>query len=332
MADPEPTEQDVETAPPQVKPKPSRRSEPTRALGEADDVRLYLEAAAREPLLTKEEEVELAMAIEKGEEGEAKLAQGRLKSEVSIRRAKENVRKGREARQRFIRANLRLVVSIARKYQGQGLPFLDLVQEGNIGLMRAVELFDWRRGFKFSTYATWWIRQAITRAIADRGRQIRLPVHVHDQIRKLRRTYVQFSQRMGRDPTPEELGLALGLPQEEIERLLEAERREPVSLQAPVGEDTELGDLLEQADEQSPLDAVEDAMLREEIGNAVLNVLDSRERRVIALRYGLGNGHAMSLRDVGKQMGLSGERVRLIEREALRKLRNSEIINAAGWI
>ena len=327
MADPEPTEEREEQ-----KPKPTRRSEPTRALGEADDVRLYLEAAAREPLLTKEEEVELAIAIEKGEEAEAKLAGGRLKSEVSIRKAKETMRKGREARQRFIRANLRLVVSIARKYQGQGLPFLDLVQEGNIGLMRAVELFDWRRGFKFSTYATWWIRQAITRAIADRGRQIRLPVHVHDQIRKLRRTFVQYSQRMGRDPTPEELADALGLPMEEIERLLEAERREPVSLQAPVGEDTELGDLLEQADEQSPLDQVEDAMLREEIGQAVANVLDARERRVIALRYGLGNGHAMSLRDVGKQMGLSGERVRLIEREALRKLRNSEIINAAGWI
>jgi RNA polymerase primary sigma factor len=312
--------------------RPTRRSEPTRALGEADDVRLYLEAAAREPLLTKEEEVELAMAIEHGEEAQARLQAGRLKSEVSIRKAKEAVRKGESARQRFIRANLRLVVSIARKYQGQGLPFLDLVQEGNIGLMRAVELFDWRRGFKFSTYATWWIRQAITRAIADRGRQIRLPVHVHDQIRKLRRTFVQYSQRMGRDPTAEEIADLIGLPLEEVERLMEAERREPVSLQAPVGEDTELGDLLEQADEQSPLDAVEDAMLRDEIGQAVLNVLDPRERRVIALRYGLGNGHAMSLRDVGKQMGLSGERVRLIEREALRKLRQAEIINAAGWI
>jgi RNA polymerase primary sigma factor len=315
-----------------AQPKRTRRSEPTRALGEADDVRLYLEAAAREPLLTKEEEVELAMAIEHGEEAEQRLAGGRLRSDKTIRQSKDLVRKGRAARQRFIRANLRLVVSIARKYQGQGLPFLDLVQEGNIGLMRAVELFDWRRGFKFSTYATWWIRQAITRAIADRGRQIRLPVHVHDQIRKMRRTVVQFSQRMGRDPTPEELSKMLDVPAEEVDRLMEAERREPVSLQAPVGEDTELGDLLQQADEQSPLDAVEDAMLREEIGQAVLNVLDDRERKVIALRYGLGNGHPMSLRDVGKQMGLSGERVRLIEREALRKLRDSEIVNAAGWI
>src|SRR5437879_2549661 len=235
-----------------AEPRPTRRSEPTRALSEADDVRLYLEAAAREPLLTKEEEVQLAMAIEHGEEAQQRLISGRLRSETSIRKSKELVRKGHAARQRFIRANLRLVVSIARKYQGQGLPFLDLVQEGNIGLMRAVELFDWRRGFKFSTYATWWIRQAITRAIADRGRQIRLPVHVHDQIRKMRRTWVQFSQKMGRDPTPDELAYALGVPMDEVDRLLEAERREPVSLQAPGGEDTELGDRPEQADEQSP--------------------------------------------------------------------------------
>src|SRR2546425_8116978 len=269
-----------------AEPRPTRRSEPTRALGEADDVRLYLEAAAREPLLTKEEEVELAMAIEHGEEAEAKLEGGRLKSEVSIRKAKETVRKGQAARRRFIRANLRLVVSIARKYQGQGLPFLDLIQEGNIGLMRAVELFDWRRGFKFSTYATWWIRQAITRAIADRGRQIRLPVHVHDQIRKMRRTWIQFSQRMGRDPTPEELSKALAVPLEEVDRLLEAERREPVSLQAPVGEDTELGDLLEQAEEQSPLDAVEDAMLRPEIGQAVRDGAAPREAPAGGPRHG----------------------------------------------
>src|SRR5881396_3398309 len=197
--------------------------EPARPLGtdDADDLRLYLEAAAREPLLTKEEEVELAIIIEHGKESEDKLRAGRLRSEKSILKARQAVKKAEAARQRFIMANLRLVVSVARKYQGQGLPLLDLIQEGNIGLMRAVELFDWRRGFKFSTYATWWIRQAITRAIADRGRQIRLPVHVHDQSRKLRRTFVQFSQRMGRDPTPEELGLSLGIPMDEVDRLLE---------------------------------------------------------------------------------------------------------------
>src|SRR5512133_523700 len=202
--------------------------EPARPLGtdDADDLRLYLEAAAREPLLTKEEEVELAIIIEHGKEAEEKLRGGRLRSEKSIMKARQTVRKAEAARQRFIMANLRLVVSVARKYQGQGLPLLDLIQEGNIGLMRAVELFDWRRGFKFSTYATWWIRQAITRAIADRGRQIRLPVHVHDQIRKLRRTFVQYSQKYGRDPQAHELAKALALPVEEVERLLEAERRE----------------------------------------------------------------------------------------------------------
>src|SRR6266511_884128 len=310
-------------------PKPNRRSEPTRALGEADDVRLYLEAAAREPLLTKEEEVELAMAIERGEEAEARLQGGRLKSETSIRKAKEAVRKGHSARQRFIRANLRLVVSIARKYQGQGLPFLDLVQEGNIGLMRAVELFDWRRGFKFSTYATWWIRQAITRAIADRGRQIRLPVHVHDQIRKLNRTRFQFAQQHGREPTPQELAKALDTTVDEIDDLTEMGRREPLSLQAPVGEETELGDLIEEADSEGQFSEVEDALLREEIGEAVDRVLDERERHVVELRYGLHNGRPLSLRETGKVLGLSGERVRLIEREALRKLRDSKEIAGA---
>src|SRR5881409_3733720 len=208
-------------------------AEPARPLGtdDADDLRLYLEAAAREPLLTKEEEVMLAMTIEKGKEAEERLRAGRLKAERSVLKAHQDIRTAEAARKRFIMANLRLVVSVARKYQGQGLPLLDLIQEGNIGLMRAVELFDWRRGFKFSTYATWWIRQGITRAIADRGRQIRLPVHVHDQIRKLRRTFVQYSQKHGRDPSPDELAQALGLPIEEIDRLLEAERREPVSLQ-----------------------------------------------------------------------------------------------------
>jgi len=313
---------------PARRPGPIRRSRPDRAQGDAAS--MYLEAAGSEPLLTKGEEVELAIRIERGRAAEAKLQSGRLRSETSIRKAKETAGKGKEARQRFIRANLRLVVSVARRYQVQGLPFLDLVQEGNIGLMRALDLFDWRRGFKFSTYATWWIRQAVTRAIAERGRQIRVPVHVHDKIRILSRIRAEFSQTRGREATPQELVERMGLPIEEVERLIEVERREPVSLQLPVGEDTELGDLL--ADEQSPPDAVEDAMLREEIGRAVMNELDPRERRVLVLRYGLGNGHTMTFRDVGKIIGLSGERVRLIEREALQKLRQSEIVSAAGWI
>ena len=312
---------------PARRPRPIRRSRPDGAQGDAAS--MYLEAAGREPLLTKEEEVELAIRIERGRGAEAKLQSGRLRSKTSIGKAKETALKGNEARRRFILANLRLVVSVARKYQGQGLPFLDLVQEGNIGLMRALDLFDWSRGFKFSTYATWWIRQAVIRAIADRGRQIRVPVHVHDRIRILSRIRAEFGQTHGREAAPQELAKRIGLPIEEVEWLIEVERREPFSLHLPVGENTELGDLL--ADEQSLPDAVEDAMLREGIGQALTNELDPRERRVLVLLYGLGNGHAMTLRNVGKIIGLSGERVRLIEREALQKLRESEIISAAGW-
>jgi len=306
-------------------------AEPARPLGtdDADDLRLYLEAAAREPLLTKEEEVELAQTIERGKEAEEKLAAGRVRSDATIRRLRTDMRVAEAARQRFIMANLRLVVSVARKYQGQGLPLLDLIQEGNIGLMRAVELFDWRRGFKFSTYATWWIRQGITRAIADRSRSIRLPVHIHDRLRKLNRSRFQFAQTKGREPTREELAQILDTTVEEVDDLTEMGRREPLSLQSPVGEETELGDLIEEQDSEGQFNEVEDALLRQEIDEAVEDLLDERERQVVALRYGLDSGQPLSLRETGKVLGLSGERVRLIEREALRKLRNSDEIAAA---
>ena len=306
-------------------------AEPARPLGtdDADDLRLYLEAAAREPLLTKEQEIELAQTIEKGKAAEERLAAGRVRSDTTIRRLRADMRIAEAARQRFIMANLRLVVSVARKYQGQGLPLLDLIQEGNIGLMRAVELFDWRRGFKFSTYATWWIRQGITRAIADRSRSIRLPVHIHDRLRKLNRSRFQFAQTKGREPTREELAQILDTTVEEVDDLTEMGRREPLSLQSPVGEETELGELIEEADSEGQFNEVEDALLREEIGEAVEDLLDERERQVVALRYGLDSGQPLSLRETGKVLGLSGERVRLIEREALRKLRSSEEIAAA---
>jgi RNA polymerase sigma factor (sigma-70 family) len=306
-------------------------AEPARPLGtdDADDLRLYLEAAAREPLLTKQEEIDLAQTIERGKAAEERLAAGRVRSDKTIRKLRAEIRVAEAARQRFIMANLRLVVSVARKYQGQGLPLLDLIQEGNIGLMRAVELFDWRRGFKFSTYATWWIRQGITRAIADRSRSIRLPVHIHDRLRKLNRSRFQFAQTKGREPTREELAQILDTTVQEVDDLTEMGRREPLSLQSPVGEETELGDLIEEVDSEGQFNEVEDALLREEIGEAVEDLLDDRERQVVALRYGLDSGQPLSLRETGKVLGLSGERVRLIEREALRKLRNSEEIAAA---
>jgi len=214
--------------------------EPARPLGtdDADDLRLYLEAAAREPLLTKEEEVELAMTIEAGKEAEERLRAGRLRSEKSIAKARREVRTAEAARQRFIMANLRLVVSVARKYQGQGLPLLDLIQEGNIGLMRAVELFDWRRGFKFSTYATWWIRQAVTRALADKGRTIRIPVHVVEKLNQISRAERVLIGQLGREPTVEEIGEAAGLPADEVEEILRS-AQPTVSLEKPVGEEEE---------------------------------------------------------------------------------------------
>jgi RNA polymerase primary sigma factor len=292
---------------------------------DVDDLRLYLEAAGAEPLLTKEEEVDLAITIEHGKEAEQKLASGRIRSDKTKRKLRDAIRKAERARRRFILANLRLVVSIAKKYQGQGLPLLDLIQEGNIGLMRGVELFDWRRGFKFSTYATWWIRQAITRAIADRGRQIRIPVHVHERIRKVRQVRDRLAQQTGRDPTPEEIAKAAGVRVDELDILEVASRREPRSLQEPVGEDTELGDLVAQVEAESPVDAVEDALLREEIGQAVETALEPLEREVVVLRYGLGTGHPLSLREVAEMVGVSAETVRKVERIALRKLRESEL-------
>ena len=290
-----------------------------------DDLRLYLEAAGAEPLLTKEEEVELAIEIEHGKEAEKRMASGRIRSDKTKRHLRDQIRRSERARRRFILANLRLVVSIAKKYQGQGLPLLDLIQEGNIGLMRGVELFDWRRGFKFSTYATWWIRQAITRAIADRGRQIRIPVHVHERIRKIRQVRERLMQQTGRQPTPEEIAKEADVPVEALDQLEQASRREPRSLQEPVGEDTELGDLVAQVETDGAVDIVEDAMLREEIGSAVQEALEPLEHEVVILRYGLGTGHPLSLREVAEMVGVSAETVRKVERIALRKLRESEL-------
>jgi RNA polymerase sigma factor (sigma-70 family) len=298
--------------------------------GQTDEVRPYLERASREPLLTKEDEADLGRAMERGKAAEERLERGRLSSPASVNRAKRDVHEAHRARARFIVANLRLVVSIARRYQGQGLPLIDLIQEGNLGLMRAVELFDWRRGFKFSTYATWWIRQAITRGLSDRGRTIRIPVHLGEQFRRLNSAARTLAQQLGREPTPHEIADAVDLPAEEVQRLQVLDRRQPMSLQAPVGEETELGELIEEPESQAPLEEVENEMVRQDIGQTLDTVLTEQQRTVLSLRYGLGNDIPLSLREAGRRVGLSGERVRLIEREALDKLRQSEVLAAAA--
>jgi RNA polymerase primary sigma factor len=308
----------------------TRRERREPALG--DELRRYLEWAAEEPLLTKEDEVTLAQTIERGADAARRLASGRIRAEKTLSRLQEDIRLAEEARQRFILANLRLVVSVAKKYQGQGLPLLDLIQEGNIGLMRAVELFDWRRGFKFSTYATWWIRQAITRAVADRARTIRLPVHVHDRIRRMRMAARDLAQRSGREPSLEEVAEAIGVTPEEVSELMEVDGREPVSLHIPVGHDsdTELGDLIEESEAEGPEAEAEETLTRERVQEALYEVLSDQERRIIALRFGFDGRGSRSLREAGRELGMSAERVRTIERDALEKLRRSEAVRTAA--
>ena len=293
-----------------------------------DEVRVYLDLAGREPLLTKEQEVELAMAVERGRDAQRRLATGRIRSPRTKERLEGEIRRAAEARERFIVSNLRLVVSVAKRYQGQGLTLLDLVQEGNLGLMRAVELFDWRRGFKFSTYATWWIRQAITRAVADRGRTIRLPVHVSDRIRKVKAVAREIEQRTGHQPAPDVVAEAIGLSREAVVELLELERREPVSLETPVGDDAVLGEFVEASDEPGPDEEVLDRLGTEAVLRAVES-LGERDRAVLELRFGLDGAAPRSLREVGHVLGLSAERVRMLERDALARLRASPELAAA---
>ena len=261
----------------------------------ADPVRMYLREIGKIPLLTKEEEVELAKRVEAGDE---------------------------EAKKKLIEANLRLVVSIAKKYIGRGLSFLDLIQEGNLGLIRAVEKFDYRKGFKFSTYATWWIRQAITRAIADQARTIRIPVHMAETINKLIRVSRQLVQQLGREPTVEEIAQALELPPEKVEDIQRI-AQEPVSLETPIGEeeDSQLGDFIEDKDSPNPEEATAGQLLREQL-EEMLGELTEREREVLRLRFGLEDGRAHTLEEVGKRFNVTRERIRQIEAKALRKLRH----------
>lgn len=260
-----------------------------------DPVRMYLKEIGRIPLLTPEEEVELAKRMEQGDE---------------------------EAKRRLIEANLRLVVSIAKRYVGRGMLFLDLIQEGNLGLIKAVEKFDYRKGYKFSTYATWWIRQAITRAIADQARTIRIPVHMVETINKLIRVSRHLLQELGREPTPEEIAKEMGISEEKVREIMKI-AQEPVSLETPIGEeeDSHLGDFIEDQDAQAPAEEASYRLLREQL-NEVLQTLTEREQRVLRLRFGLDDGRARTLEEVGQKFGVTRERIRQIEAKTLRKLRH----------
>jgi RNA polymerase primary sigma factor len=289
-----------------------------------DTIGLYLKEVSRVPLLTAEEEVELAQRIERGRMAREELARGNVNTRrrIELRRLIED---GWAAREHLITANSRLVISVAKKYMGRGVPFLDLIQEGNIGLIRATKKFDYRRGHKFSTYATWWIRQAVTRAIADQGRTIRVPVHMGDQINKLLRIQHQLTQRLGREPTVEELADALDVPPKKVENMIQVARR-PLSLETPTDdeEDSVLGDFIEDDEAPAPDDMATYNLLREHL-EEVLNGLPPREVRILQLRYGLLDGQAYTLEEVGRKMGVTRERVRQIEAQALSRLRHPTI-------
>ena len=319
-----------------VIPKASKRtSRSTRKRSDAmtgvaltgDPVRMYLKEIGKVSLLTAAEEVDLAMKIEAGLEAMARLEAAKEEgaeplNRREVRRLTRIEQVGHDAKQDLIEANLRLVVSIAKRYVGRGMLFLDLIQEGNLGLIRAVEKFDYTKGFKFSTYATWWIRQAITRAIADQARTIRIPVHMVETINKLVRIQRQLLTELGREPTPEEIGEQMEITAERV-REIQKISQEPVSLETPIGEeeDSQLGDFIEDEDAVAPPDFASERLLREQL-NKILNELGDRERKVIELRFGLIDGHQRTLEEVGREFGVTRERIRQIESKTLAKLRH----------
>ena len=289
-------------------------------LSSNDTVGMYLKEMARVPLLTTEEEIDLAMRLEAGDEAARKL-----RTNPNHKRAHElqqRVQDGVLAREHLIKANTRLVVSIAKKYMARGVPFLDLIQEGNLGLMKAVEKFDYRRGYRFSTYATWWIRQTITRAIADQGRTIRVPVHMSDRIRRLYRVARTLEPDYGRKPTPEEIATEMNIDPRKVRWMLRVSWQ-PLSLERPVGEDddSEFGHFIENDSLPSPSQSTFDKMLHEKI-DVLLDTLTPREARILRLRFGLLNGRSHTLEEVGEKFGLTRERIRQIEGKALRRLRH----------
>jgi RNA polymerase primary sigma factor len=304
-----------------------RRADTSITMLTGDPVRMYLKEIGKVPLLTAAEEIDLAMKIEAGvaatEKLEAAEAEGAEPLDRRERRRLSRIEQvGLDAKQQLIEANLRLVVSIAKRYVGRGMLFLDLIQEGNLGLIRAVEKFDYTKGFKFSTYATWWIRQAITRAIADQARTIRIPVHMVETINKLVRIQRQLLQELGREPTPEEIAEEMDLTPERV-REIQKISQEPVSLETPIGEeeDSQLGDFIEDNEAVVPPDAASFSMLQEQLSK-VLDGLAERERKVISLRFGLEDGHPRTLEEVGREFGVTRERIRQIESKTLAKLRH----------
>ncbi|MFN4294309.1 MAG: sigma-70 family RNA polymerase sigma factor [Thermoflexales bacterium] len=289
---------------------------------EADDtVGLYLKEIGRVALLTAPQEVDLAQRMERGREAREQLQSDPNLTPEDRERLEMLVEDGMAAREHLINANSRLVISVAKKYIGRGVPFLDLIQEGNIGLIRAAKKFDWRRGHKFSTYATWWIRQAVTRAIADQGRTIRVPVHMGDQINRLLRASHQLTQELGRDPTVAELAEALNVTVRKAEQMIQVARR-PISLETPTDDEEEsvLGDFIPDEDSPAPVEMVTNQMLREQLAD-ILDTLPPREVRILQLRYGLLDGETYTLEEVGRKLGVTRERVRQIEAQALSRLR-----------
>lgn len=298
-----------------------------------DPVRMYLKEIGKVPLLSADEEIELAQNMEDAAVATEKInvLKGRLdgaseeeKAEIKqeIKTLQRDVDKGADAKKRLAEANLRLVVSIAKRYVGRGMLFLDLIQEGNLGLIKAVEKFDYKKGYKFSTYATWWIRQAITRAIADQARTIRIPVHMVETINKLIRVSRQLLQELGREPSPEEIAKEMNMPVERVREILKISQ-EPVSLETPIGEeeDSHLGDFIKDDNVPVPADAAAFTLLKEQL-EEVLGTLTEREQKVLTLRFGLEDGRARTLEEVGKEFNVTRERIRQIEAKALRKLRH----------
>ncbi len=296
---------------------------------EEDLIRLYLTDIGQYPLLNRDGEVRLAQAIEDGITAAAELEADDSLSPARRRELRRTARRGEEAERTFVQSNLRLVVSIAKKYQASGLPLLDLIQEGNLGLMHAVEKFDWRKGFKFSTYATWWIRQAITRDIANTGRTIRLPVHAGDTLVRLQRARVRLELKFGRPATLSELAAEVELPQDKVTEALRF-AAEPLSLSEPLreGTDSELGDLVEDRSAESPFEVAATALLPEEVWR-LLSPLDEREREILILRFGLDRGEPRTLEEVGEYFNLTRERIRQIEARAMSKLRHPSSDNGA---